>query len=84
MTNKKTTTAFNEALALESIPESLQNCNPGDLTRYARTVAYKVFHNLKEGYTMNSEEDPLLVDAKPANIVWKHHYTTNESLDGEK
>jgi len=67
-------TAFNEALALESIPESLSECKNDELVKYARTVAYKVFHNLKNGHTMAKEDDPLTVNGEPASEVWEDHY----------
>ncbi len=69
-----TPSAFSEALALESIPESLYSVNQDDLVDYARTVAYKVFHNLKNNHEMDKSEDPLKVGNKPANEVWQHHY----------
>ena len=67
-------TAFSKALALESIPESLSECQRDGLVKYARTVAYKVFHNLKHGHTMDKTDDPLTVGGKPANEVWRDHY----------
>ena len=66
--------AFSEALALESIPESLSKCQSDELVKYARTVAYKVFHNLKNGHTMAKADDPLTVDGRPASEVWGDHY----------
>ncbi len=67
--------AFNDALALESVPKELSQCNSDDLIKYAKTVAYKVFHNLKNGHEMDKNDDPLTVDGKPAKKVWKEHYS---------
>ncbi len=66
--------AFNEAMARESIPEELRSIDSSILTTYARTVAYKVFHNLKNGHQMSKDDDPLTVDNKPASEVWADHY----------
>lgn len=75
--------AFSNALALESVGElGIFNAATGtysgvthdDLVRYARTVAYKVFHNLKLGHTMSKEDDPLTVDGVSAANVWADHY----------
>jgi len=51
--------AFSTALALESIPESLQGEDSNELVNYARTIAYKVANNLNNGFSMNVDEDPL-------------------------
>ena len=75
--------AFSNALALESVGKlGIFNAATGtysgvthdDLLRYARTVAYKVFHNLKLGHTMSKEDDPLTVDGVSAANVWADHY----------
>ena len=66
--------AFNEALALESVPEELKECQSEHLIKYAKTIAYKVFHNLKNGHEMIKDNDPLIVDGEPANEVWADHY----------
>lgn len=75
--------AFSNALALESVGElGIFNAATGtysgvthdDLVSYARTVAYKVFHNLKLGHTMSKEDDPLTVDGVSAANVWADHY----------
>lgn len=70
----KQTYAFSEALALESIPNELCNIPRSLLVDYAEIVAYKVFHNLANGYEMNPADDPLYVDNDRANEVWAHHY----------
>ena len=66
MENKKT--AYSEALALESIgkmgrwdeeDEVYNKVTNKQLERYARTVAYKVAHNIKNGSEMNPDLDPL-------------------------
>jgi hypothetical protein len=66
--------AFSKALALESVPENLSHCNSDDLVEFATTVAYKVFHNLKNGHIMVKDDDPIIVDGKLANEVWEDHY----------
>lgn len=68
--------AFNEAVALESIPDEMKVMNiPSELLiQFARTVAYKTFHNLRNGFPMSIEDDPLTVDGKPAPEVWPYHY----------
>jgi hypothetical protein len=65
MTNKDN--AFTEALALESIPETLKDCDSAELIRFARTVAYKVANNLKNGFEMSPEDDPLDYGEAPVN-----------------
>ena len=66
--NKKGKTAYNEALAFESIgeigvyDEKLEIFNSvtyTDLEHYAKVVAFKVAHNLANGYTMDKNIDPL-------------------------
>ena len=66
-------TAFNEAMALESIPEGL-DANSDLLIKYARTIAYKVFHNLQNGHKMDKDKDPITVDDQPASKAWADHY----------
>jgi hypothetical protein len=83
MNNTNKTSAFNRALALESIPENLRDCDAEDLTRYATTVAYKVFHNLKQGYQMSKDDDPLTVDGIPASEAWPDHYEPAKTPFGE-
>jgi hypothetical protein len=79
--------AYSEALAGESVHDSLKRkYNPttdtyehvtqDDLLQFARTVAYKVFHNLKNGHEMDSTQDPLTVDDVPAPQAWPEHYET--------
>lgn len=62
--------AYNTALAGESIHDDLKSkfdqetkqyngVTHDDLKSYARTVAYKVAHNLKNGFEMDPEGDPL-------------------------
>ena len=50
--------AFSTALALESVHEELYSVPSEELIRYAKTIAYKVFHNLKNGFPMDLEDDP--------------------------
>ncbi len=66
MENKKT--AYSEALALESIgkmgrwdeeDEVYNKVTNKQLERYASRVAYKVAHNLKNGFEMDPNGDPL-------------------------
>lgn len=86
--------AFNNALALESVgeigifdaaTETYSGVTSDDLVKYARTVAYKVFHNIKNGHVMSKEEDPLTVDGALAAEAWAHHYEPaagfNKSVD---
>jgi hypothetical protein len=58
--------AFSDALALESVREELNSVPSDALIRYAKTIAYKVFHNLKNGFLMNPVDDPTMVDDIPA------------------
>ena len=62
--------AYSKALAGESVPSRLnelwdenlhtyEHVSHDDLERYARTVAYKVAFNLKNGLKMNPRSDPL-------------------------
>lgn len=60
--------AYNQALALESIGEIGEydqekgvhnNVTSDDLEKYAKTVAYKVAHNLQNGHTMDESINPL-------------------------
>ena len=66
----KSNTAYNTALAGESVPDQLKEkydedkdmyycVTHNDLERFARIVAYKTAHNLKNGYTMDENGDPL-------------------------
>lgn len=71
MSNMK---AFSNALALESIPEELNSVDRNLLLKYARTVAYKTFHNLQHGYPMDPANDPLRVGGAPAALAWPEHY----------
>lgn len=63
-------TAYSEALAGESISDAMKakwdpkskvfvGLTHDELERYARTVAYKVAHNLSLGFTMDPANDPL-------------------------
>jgi len=65
---KNNKTAYNRALALESVGEIgkwdeenevYNNVTSKHLERYARTVAYKVAHNLKNGFEMDPNGDTL-------------------------
>ena len=60
--------AYSTALAFESInmsdkwdpsKELFGSVTHYDLERFARTVAYKVAHNLRNGFKMSQEADPL-------------------------
>ena len=60
------TGAYNTALAWESASDSRYDqvteeyrFTADELERYARIVAYKVAHNLKNGWTMDPDMDPL-------------------------
>lgn len=75
--------AFNKALALESIGEigafdaktaTYSGVTHDALVNYAKTVAYKVFHNIKLGHVMSDKEDPLTVDGVSAKDVWAPHF----------
>jgi hypothetical protein len=70
MGRKMGNTAYNRALAFESIHDDLKEKFDGateqfsrvtheDLERFARTVAYKVAYNLKNGFEMDPDSDPL-------------------------
>ena len=73
-------TAYNTVLALESIPDSItKKWNFGkkvyngvtneDLEKFVRTVAYKVAHNLSNGFEMDKDNNPLTyVDCDFDNI----------------
>lgn len=77
--NSKGATAYSQALALESIgeigiydetSEIFNNVTHADLEHYAKVVAFKVAHNLSNGYTMDSSIDPLnYFDCNKANIT---------------
>ncbi len=62
--------AYSEALAGESVHDDLKakwdaeqeayyNVTNDDLERYARIVAYKVAHNLANGFKMDGRLNPL-------------------------
>ena len=60
------TGAYNRALAFESASDLPYNeetgeymLSPDALEYYARIVAYKVAHNLKNGHIMDPDMDPL-------------------------
>ena len=62
------TFAYSEALAFEIIvivgiydttKNVHNNVTAKELERYARTVAYKVAYNLKNGFEMDKENNPL-------------------------
>lgn len=75
--------AYSQALALESIPfwkkwdgDSYNGVTPNDLEQFAKTIAYKVAHNLRNGHKMDYSIDPL--DYGGGNphyeiIIWKHN-----------
>lgn len=54
--------AFSTALALESVHEELYSVPTEALIQYAKTIVYKVFHNLNNGFPMNLEDDPTHKD----------------------
>lgn len=61
-----TTYAYSEALALESAQSFPYNRDTGEyvlppdiLEWYARIIAYKVAHNIRLGYPMDYNIDPL-------------------------
>ncbi len=65
---EKKTFAYSEALAFESIgnigiynatKNVHNNVTAQDLEKYARTVAYKVAYNLKNGFEMDKKNNPL-------------------------
>jgi hypothetical protein len=62
--------AYSQELSGESIPDSMtKNYDTAhrcfhyvtfaELEKFARTIAYKVAHNLKNGYPMDESTDPL-------------------------
>lgn len=62
--------AYSRALAGESLSDAMKrkydsdsdsysNITWDELERYARTIAYKVAHNLRNGSTMDEGNDPL-------------------------
>ncbi len=58
--------AFSQALALESASDCTYNedtdtyvLTTNEMVRYAKIVAYKVAHNLDNGFEMDPEDDPL-------------------------
>ena len=64
----KGATAYSQALALESIgeigaydetSETFNNVTHTELGHYAKIIAFKVAHNLSNGYTMDKNIDPL-------------------------
>ena len=66
--SNKGPTAYSQALALESIgkigvydepSETFNSVTHADLEHYAKVVAFKVAHNLTNGYTMDKNIDPL-------------------------
>ncbi len=65
---KEKTFAYSEALAFESIGDVgiydttknvHNNVTAKDLERYAKTIAYKVAYNLKNGFEMDKKNNPL-------------------------
>lgn len=77
--------AFSEALAQESLQDELEQLNiPTEyLVQVARTVAYKVFHNPKQGNSMSKEDDPLTVNGVPApqsGTEIEHYATDNDQI----
>lgn len=80
--------AFSRAMAIESIGQlGVYDISSGvhngvtvdALVQYARTVAYKVFHNLKHGHPMLPQDDPLTVDGIPAATAWAANYATTQA-----
>ena len=60
------TYAYNPAVAFESASDLPRDLKTGEyvltediLEYYARVVAYKVAHNLKNGHKMDADNDPL-------------------------
>jgi hypothetical protein len=58
--------AYSEALAFESAGDLPYDSKtesyvlpPDILEYYARIIAYKVAHNLRNGFTMDPDQDPL-------------------------
>ena len=86
---EKENSAFSLALVGESIDDDLaakydqdtdafNGVTNYDLDKLAKVVAYKVFHNLKNGYEMDPDDDPLVVPTDegevPATEEWPEHY----------
>lgn len=81
--------AYTEALAFESITDAMKErwdddnevyreITTEEIEAYAKIVAYKVFHNLKNGHFMDKDNDPIVVETElgrtPASEYWKEHY----------
>jgi len=68
--------AFSRALALESASDSRYDSSTGEFTftadelaDYAKIVAYKVTHNIGNGFKMDPNDDPLTyIDCGLENI----------------
>ena len=69
--------AYSKALVLESIHDELKakwdavegkynDVSDDDLEKLARTVAYKVAYNIKNGHMMDKLNDPLIYGNCPA------------------
>lgn len=63
--------AYSQALAFESldlgdkfddIKKVFNDVTFDDIEKYAKTVAYKVAHNLSNGFVMDKHDDPLNYD----------------------
>jgi len=66
--NKKDGFAYSQALAFESLElrekfdqdkKEFNGVTFDDIERYAKIVAYKVANNLKNGFVMDNNDDPL-------------------------
>ena len=81
--------AFSQALVGESISDDLaakydqatdtfNGVTNDDLDELAKVVAYKVYHNVKNGYELDPDDDPLVVPTDggevPAAKEWEDHY----------
>ena len=69
--NKKDGFAYSQALAFESLDlgakfddskKVFNDVTFDDIEKYAKTVAYKVAHNLSNGFVMDKNDDPLIYD----------------------
>lgn len=71
--------AFSTAVVFESVESENYNSEndiytftPAQLEHYAKIIAYKVAYNLKNGFFMNPNNDPL-----------NYEYTTTHDADGD-
>lgn len=67
-TNKRKSFAYSRALAFESLElrekfnqdkQEFNGVTFDDIEKYAKIVAYKVAHNLQNGFVMDKNDDPL-------------------------